>query len=144
MQEVMQMPDLKLWGEQEIHKLRSDMDRLFDSLCSELGLPCMKEDATQGVSITQDDTAIYFRVALPGFKPENVELTVHDRSLVLVGRQLEEGPGRHSSRTVQRQIVLPCRVRPEQSTASFHDDMLEVRMPKDASCRPMQLRITRS
>lgn len=138
------MPDLKLWGEQELLKLRNDMDRLFDSLCSDLGLPCLEDRGERSLSLEEDEENIVLRAKLPGFAPQDVQVTVHERGIVIEAATRQQQAGGSSSRSVRRKVELPCMVRPEKASATFHDDILEVVMPKNTTCRPSLLRLSGS
>lgn len=136
------MPNLKLWGEQELLKLRNDMDRLFDSLCSDFGLPCIQEGGRRELTLKEDAESIILRAELPGFAAQDVQVTVHERSIEMELRKRQEHGGIVHSSKARRRLELPCQVLPEKATASFSDGVLEVVMPKGATCRPTRLEIT--
>lgn len=129
------MPNLKVWGERELSRLKNDMQRLFDSLCVDYGLPGMR---CRGEHMDLNETAerVVVRLHVPGLEPENITVNVTEMGLSIAGHRAMETEAGHSSTTFSRRLGLPCRVLPGQVTARLHDDVLTIDLPKctDNTC----------
>ena len=140
----------------EMLSLRQAMDRLFEesfirprSLFSggdsdtALGIPL-------DVSSTPD--ALIIEAALPGIKPEDVEITIVGDTLTINGQTSEEQEREDSGylyREVRRgrfsrTVTLPTQVDTDKAAASFENGMLRLSIPKAEAAKPRQIRITGS
>jgi len=134
----------------ELMSLRSAMDRLFEdsfvrplhwSASGDLALPL-------DVTATADEVTV--QGSLPGYKPEDVEITIEGGALTISGqthdeRQVEEGSYllqeiRRGS--FSRTIVLPEGVEPDRATATFENGLLTLRIPKAEQVKPHRITIT--
>ena len=134
------MTELILWKNQEIKRVRKDIDRLFDRFCTCFGVPeamIKKEEAfSMGLSETAD--ALTLTAQLPGMKREDIQVTVTENAVTIRGETasetVEEGAGHHriSSRSnlFSRTISLPARVNVDHIEAIYKDDVLNILMPK--------------
>ncbi|MBU1004185.1 MAG: Hsp20/alpha crystallin family protein [Proteobacteria bacterium] len=128
------MPDLKLWGERQLSRMKHDMDRLFEALCSDFGLPPTRPLGKAGLSVTQSESEILIRTEAPGLKPEDLVVTVTERRLVISGRKvIQSEEGVRTEQSFRREMYLPCPVEPGSVDASYEDGIVEVRLPR--SCR---------
>lgn len=135
----------------ELMSLRSAMDRLFeDSFVRRPLGPLFDTTASLPLDVTRTADALIVEAALPGIKPEDVEITVEDGTLSIHGEYREErreGEGetlvseiRHGS--VSRTVSLPTGLEPDKATASFEHGVLTLRFPKAESVKPRQIRIS--
>ena len=95
------------------------------------------------VDVLQKDRDLLVRVEMPGVKPEDVEVAVHNRVLTISGErkvdQEEERAGyyvrelRHGS--FQRSMILPEGVEEEKIHARYQDGILEVTLKGAAAAR---------
>ena len=85
-----------------------------------------------------------------GIRPEDVEITVDDGTLIIHGEsrsERTEGEGetlvqeiRHGS--VSRTVTLPVGLEPEHAVATFEHGVLNLRIPKADTVKPRQIHIT--
>jgi HSP20 family protein len=105
------------------------------------------------VDVLQKDGDRVVRVEMPGVKPENVHVAVHNRVLTLSGERKvdeeEERAGyyvrelRHGS--FQRSMILPEGVDEEKIHARYQDGILEVALEGAAAARePRSIQIETS
>ena len=127
----------------------SEVNRLLDEMFGGLG----RRPGSRGVQATaewapsvdvlQKDGDLVVRVEMPGVKPEDVHLAVHNRVLTISGERKvdeeEERTGyyvrelRHGS--FQRSMILPEGVEEEKIHARYEDGILEVTLEGAAAAR---------
>jgi HSP20 family protein len=134
----------------EFISLRRAMDRLFDDDLfrplawngSEAGAPALD------VSTTPD--ALVVEAALPGVRPEEVDITVENGTLTIRGEtkvEREEGEGDYLVREIRRgsfarAVSLPSGLEPDKAEATFDNGVLRLRIPKAEEVKPRQIRIS--
>jgi HSP20 family protein len=127
----------------------SEVNRLLDEMFGGLG----RRPGSRGVQPTaewapsvdvlQKDGDLVVRVEMPGVKPEDVHVAVHNRVLTISGERKvdeeEERAGyyvrelRHGS--FQRSMILPEGVEEEKIHARYEDGILEVTLEGAAAAR---------
>jgi HSP20 family protein len=133
----------------ELSSLRTTMDRLFGELM---------EDGMQApsyrlpVDITETDDRYVIRAPVPGFEPDEVDITVADGVLGIMAthkEDKEEKEGRFIRREVafgnyMRQIALPGDVKGEDVQADFENGVLTIEIPRARRPRPVRVEVKRS
>jgi HSP20 family protein len=136
----------------ELMTLRQAMDRLFDDdfnrptrwLSGGLDGPALPLD------VTTDADALTIEAALPGIKPEDVDITVENGTLTISGKTAEERKGEEGSYLVQeirrgafsRSVTLPNGLEPDKADATFENGVLHLRIPKAEQVKPRQIKIS--
>lgn len=137
----------------------SEVNRLFDEMFGEFGRRSagrQRAHTTEwapSVNVLQKDGDLVVRAELPGVKPDDVEITVHDRVLTISGErraeQDDERAGyyvrelRHGS--FRRSMTLPEGVEEERIRARYQDGILEVTLQGAAAARePKRIQIEAS
>lgn len=125
----------------EITNLREQMNRLWDVLRPGFGFRwgAPGEAAAPRLDLYQTDNDVVAVAEIPGLETkEDLEVTVTPDTLTLRG-ELKRGYEHqdegllHSERyygAFSRTVSLPVEVKPEESSASYRNGILEVRMPK--------------
>ena len=141
------MRELTVWKQQEIDKLRRDMDQLFRRFRKELGIPRYLIEVAESFSVDLSETenTLTVKAELPGIKPEDIRISVTEDTLTLKGETGEEtiesaeGYRRIERRsgTFSRTVSLPCRVLTENVKATLKNDILQIVLPK---CKPKEAR----
>src|SRR5207237_3759600 len=102
------------------------------------------------VNVTETDGGYRVYATLPGFKPEEVEVSVTDSVLSIEAKRSEEKTeekGRYLRREVfsgnyRRHLALPGDVRSEDIKASFENGLLTVEVPRAPKPEPVKVAIT--
>lgn len=104
------------------------------------------------IDIRETDDAFVIEAEMPGIKPEDAEVTLDGRTLVVRGRSSEEKEtndknGRYllrerQSATYVRAITLPSEVDPNQVSCEFDNGELKVTVPKAAQTRSRRIPIS--
>lgn len=136
----------------ELVSLRQAMDRLFeDSFVRPRGWAF---GSGQGYSFPLDVTngpdSLVVEASLPGFKPEEVDITVENGALSITAQTSSErsqGDGETLVQeirrgSVSRTIALPSGLEPDRATASFDNGVLKLEIPKAEAVKPRQIRIS--
>ncbi|HYQ83807.1 MAG TPA: Hsp20/alpha crystallin family protein [Rubrobacter sp.] len=127
----------------------SEVNRLLDEMFGGLGRRPGSRGAqttvewAPSVDVLQKEGDLVVRVEMPGVKPENVHVAVHNRVLTISGERKvdeeEERAGyyvrelRHGS--FQRSMILPEGVDEEKIHARYQDGILEVALEGAAAAR---------
>ena len=135
----------------ELVTLRQAMDRLFDDTVfrpysSGNGYADVGRLALD-VRTTSD--ALLVEASLPGYKPEDVEITVENGTLTIKAEdrseETQEQGGwvvREISRgSVMRTVTLPTGLEADKADATFEHGVLRLRFPKAEQVKPRQIRI---
>jgi HSP20 family molecular chaperone IbpA/esterase/lipase superfamily enzyme len=127
-------------GDAFLGRFLTQWERLFPGWLRPSGWDSTVEMLTEGENII-------YRVTLPGFAPQDVELLVVGNQIVIKGeRSAEPQDGFRpfsfaSSRRFERILSLPDGVRADQITARSHDGVLEIVMPSSQGTAPRRVQI---
>ena len=154
LEEVRAMPGLILWKDQEIDKLRKDMDRLLGRFWDDFGQwVSPREFMARGPAIylSETDDSLLVQAEVPGIDPADLDVSIAEDVLTVKGSIQEEvvieeagfGTRERRSRFFSRSIQLPCRVLVDEVQATFKDARLEIVLPKckEESTRKGRIRI---
>jgi HSP20 family protein len=116
------------------------------------GRTLMPERAVHNLplDIRQTDEAFWIEASVPGFRPEDMEITLDENVLTIRGtRPLEDETlhGGYVQRerhlgSVYRQVGLAAEVRAEEITASFEHGVLSVMVPRAKKAQPTRIPVT--
>lgn len=134
----------------EMVALRSTLDRLFDESPFPRPFLMGADDAGMPFDIRVTPDAVEVQAALPGAKPEDVDITVTGSTLTITARtgsEREERDEEFLLREIRRgsftrTIALPEGLEPDRATAHFEHGLLTLTIPKAEIVKPKQIRIT--
>lgn len=136
----------------ELLSLRQAMDRLFEDsyVRSPGGGAGAGAENALAVDAYTTPEALVIEAALPGVKPEDVELSLLGDTLTISGKSDaesshdEEGYSYREIRrgSFSRTLSLPAGLNPDAATANFENGLLRLSIPKAEESRPRQIRIT--
>ncbi|QJB57777.1 Hsp20/alpha crystallin family protein [Pseudodesulfovibrio sp. zrk46] len=124
------MADLKRWSKDEISRMRHEMDRLFDDLCSDFDLPVMVCRIAGDLDISEEGGTLVARMELGNVNPDDVDVSVFDRRLIIAAETVEPIGNKTKTQTFRKEVKLPCVIKTEDVKAEFKNGVLEVRLPK--------------
>lgn len=135
----------------EMVTLRQAMDRLFeDSFVSPITWRSIEgERMNPALDVHQTPDEIVVTAALPGIKPEDVDITLTGQSLQIRGEfkadeKVDRDQYLYRERrygTFSRQLQLPVRVEGDKTQATFEDGVLTLNIPKAEEVKPRQIQI---
>ena len=134
------MTELIVWRKQEIDRLRRDIDHLFKRFRREFGVPRFLLEPAEPISLDLSETenTVTLRAELPGMKPEDLDVELHEGVLSIRGSRTEEkkeeekGYVRTERRqgSFSRQFRVPSNVQAEALKAEVKDGVLTIEVPK--------------
>ncbi|MDT7943565.1 MAG: Hsp20/alpha crystallin family protein [Dehalococcoidia bacterium] len=134
---------------EEFRSIRRAMDRLWDELMGRREPVVVEEAMTFPVDMYETDEALVVKAALPGLRPEDVEISVQGDLLTIKGElKREEKVERENYHRRElrygmcsRTISLPVAVDAEKAEATFEHGILTVTLPKVPEARAKVIRV---
>ncbi len=136
----------------ELLSLRQAMDRLFED--SFVRSPASFGGGEHPLAVDAYSTAdaLVVEAALPGVKPEDVEVSVLGDTLTISATSAdeqerdEEGYSYREIRrgSFSRTLTLPGGLNPDGAAANFENGLLRLTIPKAEESKPRQIRISPS
>jgi HSP20 family protein len=134
----------------DLVSLRDAMDRLFeDSFVPMRGLPAVF--GAQGLALDMYETndSVVVKSAVPGVKPEEIEITITGDVLTIKGETKTEEKVEKSNYirqerrygALQRSVQLPGSLVTEKAEASFENGVLTLTIPKSERSKPKTVKV---
>jgi len=146
-----QRPDVTNWDPfNHLTSLREEINRLFDLPYGDGARESEFFGWAPPMDLYEDKDNLVVRAELPGMKKEDIEISLHQGSLVISGeRKVEsgdqEGDASRSERffgRFQRALELPKPVDANGVSASYTDGILTVTLPKTEESKPKQIAVS--
>jgi HSP20 family protein len=131
--------------------MRTAMDRFFDDefrpftwLSGSFSGPALPLD------VTADPDSVTIEAALPGIRPEDVDITVENGAVTITGKTADERTAEEGSYLLQeirrgnfsRTVTLPTGLEPDKAKATFENGILRLEIPKAEQLKPRQIKIS--
>ena len=135
----------------DVATLRQAMDRFFDEEFRPFGwTPGALSGPALPLDVTHDADSLTIEAALPGIRPDDVDITVENGTLTISGRTQDERSADEGSYLVQeirrgsfsRSMTLPQGLEPDKAEATFEHGLLKLRIPKAEQLKPRQIKIS--
>ncbi len=146
------MSNLTRWEPmRDMVTLRDAMDRLFDDAFTRpwgltnggrgMGMPA--------VDMYQTENDVVIKMAVPGIKPEDVQISVTGDTLSVKGEIKENTDNKEKAYHIreqrwgsfERMLTLPTDVRSEKATAEFENGVLTITLPKAEEVKPKTITV---
>jgi HSP20 family protein len=132
----------------DIATVRDVFDRFFEETPFRAWGNFAESRLPLDISSTED--AISIEAALPGIRPEDVELTVHQDTLTIGVKEQAERETREGERVYRevrrssgsRTLTLPSGLDIDRASAMFENGMLRVDIPRAEQAKPRQIPVT--
>ncbi len=137
----------------ELAGLHTAMDRLFSDFFGS-PLPDGGETATRTwylpVDIVDQGNAYQIRAAVPGFAPEDVDVTFADGVLSISAQHKQETTSKGenylrrelTTGSYSRSVMLPGEIQEGEIKASFDNGILTIEVPKMPAAKPIKIEVT--
>lgn len=128
------------------------LDRLFDDVLSEVSGSALGKGGTHtnfvpAVDVRANDNEVVFVCDVPGLTHEDLELTLENGVLTIMGRRRYESGdservwlGRTYGQFI-RSFAIPAGVDTDNLTADLSNGVLTIRLPKTAQAKPRRVQI---
>ena len=134
----------------DLSSLHSQMDRLFTESLGEVTDRLASEYSSLPVDIQQSDEQFTIVASVPGFKPEDVEVTFDEGVLTIRGHHQDETDGptgqwvRRERRmsSMHRQLALPAEVQVDKIAAGFENGVLTITVPRAQKAQPKRIPVS--
>jgi len=135
---------------EELISLREAMDRLFEeSFVRPWSLWPSLWEGTVPVDMYETEDSVVVTAAVPGVKPEDIDITVTGDTLTIKGetkaeKELEKANyicrERHYG-TFSRSVSLPAGLETDKAEATFENGILRLTIPKAEHAKPKTIKV---
>lgn len=134
----------------ELLSLRQAMDRLFeDSFVRPRGWGGELTEQPLPLDIHMTQNELVVTAALPGVKPEDVDISITGDTLSISGRTADEARREEEGYLYQeirrgnfsRTVTLPSGLKADAAEANFENGLLTLTIPKAEEAKPRQIKI---
>jgi HSP20 family protein len=135
----------------DVLSMRQAMDRFFeDEVRPFRWLAGGPDGPALPLDVTADADRVTIEAALPGIKPEDVDITVENNTVTISGKTADERRAEEGSYVLQeirrgsfsRAVTLPSGLEPDKATATFEHGILRLEIPKAEQLKPRQIKIS--
>ncbi len=132
---------------EDVERARRQMDRLVSAFTGP-GAGLTVSGVFPPLLVREDGDKIHVEAEVPGIRPEDIEISVHGKTLTLTGqRKPEETPNGNYHRrerkwgSFSKAITLPDDVDAEKVQAECKDGVLKIVLPKAEHMKPRKIAI---
>jgi HSP20 family protein len=134
----------------DIISLRDMMDRLFeDAFVTPRGVMTTRAGGELALDMYETKDDVVVKAALPGVKPEDVDITITGDTLTIRGeteQENEDKQGNYLRRERRygefvRAITLPSGLQIDKADASFDNGELTLKIPKSEQVKPKSIKV---
>jgi HSP20 family protein len=130
--------------------LRDAMNRLMESSVVTPAAAFGGNGMSVPLDLSETDDQYRIQASLPGMRPEDVHVTVHDNLITIEGERSEDRERKDGERSLftehhygsfSRSFSLPMAVDADRAQAEFKDGMLCLTLPKSEVARPRRIHV---
>jgi HSP20 family protein len=135
----------------EMMTLRDAMDRLLEeSFVRPSSILTEGEGrGTMPLDMYQTENEVVVKASLPGFKPEEVDISITGDTLTIKGEHKEEKETKEKDYiykerrygSFSRTITIPVAVKSDRADATFENGEIMLKLPKAEEAKPKQIKV---
>jgi len=133
----------------DLARLHRDMDDLFHGFFDGWDWPFRGISRWPTLDIAEHDNEYVVKAEVPGCKADDIDISVHNSTLVIRGEKKEEekkeGKGfyhvERSFGSFRRELNLASRIDSEKIEASCEDGVLTVKLPKSEKAKAVKIKV---
>lgn len=133
----------------EMMSLREAMDRLFDDAFTRPLRISGNNWSVPAVDMYQTDDEVVVKAALPGIKPDEVQINVTGEMLTIKGETSQKEEVKEKAYHLreqrwgafERSVALPTAVIADKAKAEFENGILTITLPKAEEVKPKTITI---
>lgn len=134
----------------DLASFRNAVDRLFDEAAFRPLAWGGAAETRLPLDITSSEDAIMIDAALPGIRPQDVDITVHQDTLTISVKEPEQQVTHEGERVYRevrrssgsRTLTLPSGLDVDGAEATFENGMLHLSIPRAEQAKPRQIAIS--
>lgn len=134
----------------ELMDMRRSWDRLFDD--NFFAPASINGHEAPLVDLYQTDTEVHVKAALPGVKPEDVDIQVSGDTLTIRAEMKQEEEKKEATyhlreqryASYSRSLLLPTAVHADKAKAEVKDGILHLTLPKSEEAKPKVIKVKAS
>ncbi|MGD1996317.1 MAG: Hsp20/alpha crystallin family protein [Anaerolineae bacterium] len=144
------MSNLVRWEPfRELMSLREAMDRLFEESVVRPGRLALVRAEALAVDMYETDDALIVKSAVPGVRPEDLDITISGDTLTIKGETKAEEEVREEDYvrrelrygSFSRSLSLPLPIVADEAQAEFKEGILTLTLPKAEEIRPRSIKV---
>ena len=129
--------------------LRNAMDRLFDDSIVRPSVLLSGQETALPLDVYQTANEVVVKASLPGYKPEEVDISITGDTLTIKGEHKEEKETKEEDYWLQerrygsfsRSVTIPVEFKSDKAEANFEDGVLTLTLPKAEAVKPKQIKV---
>jgi len=135
----------------ELMSLRQAMDRLFEDsfVRPSRGLVTLSEIAAPALDVYQTSNEVVVKAALPGLKPEDVNIDITGETLTIRGeskaeQEIKKEDYLYKERrygSFSRSVILPSGLKTDKAEATMENGILTLTIPKLEEVKPKKISV---
>lgn len=134
-------------------ELRRRMDRIWDEVepswqGTAPGSSALSASTFPKINLHDGGSNLVLKADVPGVSESDVQVTLNENGVAISGERKVVAPEGYSAHRQERahlkfsrSFALPCKVNPEQATASVKDGVLTITLAKAAEAQPRQITV---
>ncbi|HXG36331.1 MAG TPA: Hsp20/alpha crystallin family protein [Dehalococcoidia bacterium] len=134
---------------EELRSMRRAMDRIFNQVVGDERSWTWEGTASFPVDVYETSDEVVVKASLPGFRPEDVDISVRGDVLTIKGETRREQKTEQENYyrreiyygTVSRSLALPVAVQHDKAEADFERGLLTIKLPKAEEVKPKSIKI---
>lgn len=146
------MADVIRWEPfREMMSLRDAMDRLFEDSFVRPSRVLWPQAGRGELPVDMYQTAndLVIKAAVPGLKPEEVDISITGDTLTIKGEHKEEKEAKEQDYfcrecrygAFSRSLTIPIPVKTDKAEATFENGVLTITLPKAEEVKPKQIKV---
>jgi len=138
------------WGSfDQLTNLREEINRLFEIPFGDGARESEFFGWAPALDLYEDKDCVVVKAELPGMKKEEIEVSLHQGSLIISGERKVESENQNGDNSrserffgrFQRALELPKPVDPNHVNATYKDGILTVKLSKTEESKPRQISV---
>ena len=132
----------------ELWRLQQEVDELFGSWSSPLGIRSLPRGSFPAVNVGQTPERVDIYLFAPGIDPRSLDISIQQNLLTVSGKREAKGQEETDyyrqerfSGEFRRVITLPEDVDPSRVNASYADGVLRISVQRREAAKPRQIEI---
>jgi len=133
----------------DLAKLRTDIDDLFEGFFKGLDVPFWGRRAWPAIDVADQDDAVIVRAEVPGCKAEDIDISIYGNTLTISGEKKEEKEEKEKGYyhiesaygSFRRDLSLPAEVDTDKIDAACKNGVLTITLPKAEKSKAIKVKV---